>query len=65
MTAMEAKIVPLPIPDGSPHDGLRFTPDGTGLDPRLVAMVRLLARQAADAYYDETTAPIEDHLSRR
>ena len=62
---MEAKIVPLPIPDGWPHDGLRFTPDGTGLDPRLVAMVRLLARQAADAYYDKIAAPTEDQPPQR
>ena len=61
---MEAKIVPLPRRDGSLRDGLSFTPSG-GLDPRLVAMVRLLARQAADAYYDKIAAPTEDQPPQR
>ncbi|MEE3502995.1 hypothetical protein [Acidiphilium acidophilum] len=65
LKAMDSKVVPLKILAGSPPDGLRFTPGGTAVDPRLIAMVRLLARQAADAYYDQSASPKEDYLPRR
>ena len=54
---MDAKIVLLRQPTNPPADGLSFGPSDGGLDPRLVALVRLLARQAADEYYDRMVAP--------
>lgn len=62
---MDVEIVSLLRPTSPSGDGLRFGPSGGGLDPRLVALVRLLARQAADEYYDRVVAPKEVHPPRR
>ena len=62
---MDAKIVPLRRPANPPSYGLSFGPSGGGLDPRLVALVRLLARQAADEYYDLVVAPTEAQPPQR
>lgn len=62
---MDAKIVPLRRSISPPGDGLRFEPSGSGLDPRLVALVRLLARQTADDYYDRVVAPKEAQPPQR
>ena len=56
---MDVKIVPLRRSISPPGDGLSLEPSGGGRDPRLVALVRLLARQAADEYYDRAVAPKE------
>ena len=62
---MDAKIVSLRQPTSPPGDGLSLRPSGGRLDPRLVALVRLLARQAADEYYDQVAAPKESQPPQR
>ncbi len=62
---MDAKITLLRQPTNPPGDGLSFGPSDGGLDPRLVALVRLLARQAADEYYDRVVAPKESQPPQR
>ena len=62
---MDAKIVPLRRSISPPDDGLSFGPSGDGLDPRQLALLRLLARQAADEYYDRVVAPKEAQPPQR
>ena len=62
---MDAKIALLRRPTNPLGNGLSSGPSGGGLDPRLVALVRLLARQAADEYYDRVVAPKESQPPQR
>jgi hypothetical protein len=62
---MDVEIVSLRRPTSPSGDGLTFKPSGGGLDPRLVAVVRLLARRAADEYYDWAVAPREAQPPQR
>ena len=62
---MDTKIIPLSRPNSQLGDALKLRPTDRGLDPRLVALVRLLARQAADEYYDGAAAPKEVHPPQR
>lgn len=57
---MDKKIVSLSRLNGPLRDGLSFVPHAGTSDSRLVALVRLLARQAADEYYDRQAAAEED-----
>ena len=62
---MDVEIVSPRRPTSPSGDGLTFKPSGGGLDPRLVAVVRLLARQAADEYHDRVVAPKESQPPQR
>ena len=59
LTGMDVKVVPLSWSNNPPRDGLSFVPRSDSLDLRLVALVRLLARQAADDYCDQQAAAVE------
>ncbi len=61
---MDTRIVSLSRLNGPLPEGLSFVPHAGTLDPRLVALARLLARQAADEYYDRQAAAEEDQPQR-
>ena len=62
---IDTRIVPLSRLNSPADEGLRLTQAEGRLDPRLVALVRLLARPAADEYCDRAAAPKEVQPPRR
>ena len=62
---IDTRIVPLSRPSRQLGDALKLRPADRGLDPRLIALIRLLARQAADEYYDRVVAPKEAQPPQR
>ena len=58
-----SEVVPLRQGEAGSPDRLTLTVRGPR-DPRLVDLVRLLARQAADAYFDAAMAKREDDATK-